>query len=66
MFTAAYPSLDNRPIVDFTHPPLEKMATILPNVIFWGIFLNEKFRILMNISLKFVHKGLIDNEQALV
>ena len=66
MFTAAYPSLDNRPILDFTHLPLDKMTTILSDVIFQGIFLNEKFRMLMNISLKFVHKGLIDNEQALV
>ena len=42
------------------------MATIVADDIFQGIFVNEKFRILMKTSLKFVPKGLIDNEQALV
>ena len=30
------------------------------------IFMNEKFLILINISLKFIPKGLIDNKPALV
>ena len=34
--------------------------------IFRCIFMNEKFSILIKISLKFVHKGLIDNNPALV
>ena len=34
--------------------------------IFRCIFLNEKFCILIKISLKFVPKGPIDNNQALV
>ena len=36
------------------------------NDIFRCIFLNEKFRILVRISLKFVSKGPIDNKWALV
>ena len=44
------------------------MATFLSDDIIKCIFLNEKFRILIKISLKFVPtgKGLIDNKQALV
>ena len=34
--------------------------------IFKRIFFNEKFRILIKISLKFVPKGSIDNNPALV
>ena len=34
--------------------------------IFWCIFVNENFRILIKISLKFVPECLIDNNQALV
>ena len=34
--------------------------------IFKCIFMNENFRILMKISLKFVPKGLIDNNPSLV
>ena len=34
--------------------------------IFRCIFVNEKFRILIKISVKFVPKGLIDNNSALV
>ena len=42
------------------------MAAILANDIFKCIFLNEKVRISIKISLKFVPKGPIDNESALV
>ena len=42
------------------------MAAILADNIFKCIFLNEKVRIFIQISLKFVPKGLIDNNQALV
>ena len=42
------------------------MAAILADDIFKCIFLNEKVKILIEISLKFVPKGLIDNNQALV
>ena len=42
------------------------MAAILADDIFKCISLNEKVRILIKISLKFVPKGLIDNKQALV
>ena len=42
------------------------MAAILAGNIFKCIFLNEKVRILIKISLMFVPKGLIDNNQALV
>ena len=41
------------------------MATILADKIFKCIFVNEKFCILIRISLKFVPKGPIDNNQAL-
>ena len=49
-----------------THPPLDKMAAILADDIFRCIFMNEKFCILIKISLKFVPKGPIDNNQAVV
>ena len=52
--------------VFLTHLPLDKMAAILADDIFNCIFLNEKFCILIQISLKFVPKGPIDNNQALV
>ena len=42
------------------------MATILADDIFKCIFMNEKLRILIRISLKFVPKGPIDNKSALV
>ena len=38
----------------------------LTDVIFICIFINEKFCIFIKISWKFVHKGLIDNNPALV
>ena len=50
----------------FAHLPLDKMAAILADNIFKHIFLNEKFCILIKISLKFVPKGPIDNNPALV
>ena len=49
-----------------THLPLDKMAAILADDIFKCIFLNEKFCILIRISLKFAAKGQIDNKPALV
>ena len=42
------------------------MATNLADDIFKCIFMNEKFCILIKISLKFVPKGPIDNNPALV
>ena len=42
------------------------MADILSDDIFRCIFMNEKFWILNKISLKFIPKGLIDNNPALV
>ena len=42
------------------------MAAILADDIFKCIFLNEKARISIKISLKFVPKGPIDNESVLV
>ena len=47
-------------------PPGKKMAAILADDIFKRIFLNEKVRILIKISLGFVPNGLIDNNRALV
>ena len=38
----------------------------LTDDIFRCIFVNEKFCVLVKISLKFVHKGPVDNHQALV
>ena len=49
-----------------THLPLDKMAAILADNIFKCIFLNENDRILIQISLKFVPRGPIDNKPALV
>ena len=42
------------------------MAVILADDIFTCIFMNEKFCILIKISLKFVPKSPIDNNPALV
>ena len=49
-----------------TQLSLDKMAGILAENIFKFFFVNEKVRILITISVKFVPKGLIDNNQALV
>ena len=40
--------------LSLTHLPLGKMATMLAEDIFRCIFMNEKFCILIEISLKFV------------
>ena len=48
-----------------THVPLDKMAAILAGYIFRCISMNEKFGILIEISLKFVPKGAVDNNPAL-
>ena len=42
------------------------MCMVLADDIFRCIFVNEKFCILIEISLKFVPKGPIDNNPALV
>ena len=42
------------------------MADIFADNIFKRIFLNENVKILIQISLKFVSKGSIDNKPALV
>ena len=42
------------------------MAAILADNIFKCVFMNEKLRILIWISPKFVRKGPIDNKSALV
>ena len=52
--------------MNLIHLPLDKMATILADNTFKCIFLHEKDRILIGIALKFVPKGLIDNNSALV
>ena len=49
-----------------THLPLDKMAAILADNIFKCIFLNENDGIPIQISLKFVPDGTIDNNKALV
>ena len=45
---------------------MDKTDTILADGIFKRIFLNEKFCILIQIAPKFVPKGPIDNNPALV
>ena len=42
------------------------MLAVMANDIFKLILINEKLRILIQISLKFVPKGQIDNKSALV
>ena len=49
-----------------THLPLNKMAPIYADDIFKCIFMNEKFSSLIQISMKFVRKGPIDNKAVLV
>ena len=51
---------------DLTHLPLDKMAGIFADKNFKWIFVNENDRILIRISLKFVHKSRIYNKTALV
>ena len=49
-----------------THLPLDKMGTVLADYSFKCIFMNEKFLIAIQISLKLVPRGPIDNKPALV
>ena len=49
-----------------THLSVDKMVAILADDIFRCIFMNKKFFIFIEISLQFVPKGPIDNNQALV
>ena len=49
-----------------THLPLDKMVAILADDIFKYIFFNENVTILIQISLKFVLDGPIENKSALV
>ena len=49
-----------------THLPLDKMVVMLADDIFKCIFLNEKFGIVIRISLKFIPKDPIDNKWAMV
>ena len=53
-------------LIYLIHLPLNKMAIILADNIFKCIFLNEKDKILIKISLKLVPRGPIDNKPALV
>ena len=46
--------------------PLEQNGRFFPDDIFKCIFMNEQFRILIRISLKFVPKDPINNIPALV
>ena len=50
----------------FNSSPLLKMAANFADDIFKCIFWNENYRILIQILLKFVPKGPIDNKSALV
>ena len=49
-----------------THLPLDKMAVIFTDDIFKLIFMNENDIILIQISLRFVPRSLIDNNPSLV
>ena len=53
-------------LLDLTHLPLDKMAAIWADDIFKNIFVNEKFCILIDISLKLVPRGQISYIPALV
>ena len=59
---------DNPPwaLQELTHLSLDKMAAILPDDILKRILLNEKVWFLIDISLKFVPKGPIDDNKAFV
>ena len=61
-----YPLHWIKKLSDLTHLPLDKIAAILADNIFKCIFLNDKFCILIKISLKFVPRGPIYNNPALV
>ena len=53
-------------VLEFSYLPLDKMAAFLADDIFKCILLNEKYCILIKISQKFVPRGLIGNNLALV
>ena len=55
-----------RPQWVLTHLLFDKMAAISQTTFFRCIFMNEKSCILIQISLRFVQKGLIDNKSTLV
>ena len=65
-WTLAHNFAGSVPQTSLTHLPLDKMAGILADNIFRCIFVNEMFCILIKISLKFVAKGPINNNPALV
>ena len=50
----------------YTPPPLDKMAAILADDNFQCILLDENDRILIQISLKFVPHGSLDDNPALL
>ena len=52
--------------VMLTHLPLDKMAATFADDIFKCIFLNKKFCILIQISVKFIARGPIGSKSALV
>ena len=52
-------------LVDLAHLTLDMIAVILADDIFKCIFLKENISILIQMSLKFVSKGPIDNKSAL-
>ena len=45
----------------FTHPPRDKMTAILTDDIFNCIFLNENYKIRIQISIKYIPRSPIDN-----
>ena len=57
---------NNNVALYLTHLPLDIMSAILADDSFKCIFLNENDRIRVQISLKFVPRGSIDNKSALV
>ena len=62
----ALPLDDKNYQAELTHLPLYQMATISQTLFSDAFFVNEKFHILIKISLKFVLKGSIDNNSAVV
>ena len=54
------------PRVSINSSPPGQNGRHLPDEILRWIFVNEKFPISIKISLKFVHKGPIDNNPAVV
>ena len=60
------PCVQKLPAKDFNSSPPEQYGCHFVDDIFMCIFVKEKFFILFKISLKFVPKGPIDNNPALV